>query len=63
MALPKKIIGKGVTDMVRHLDGRMSGHALALLCCCFTGSCNGGTLALVQNGDIISLDAPTGLCS
>lgn len=57
MALPKKILQKGITDMVRISDGRMSGTAYGTVVLHVSPeSAVGGTLALVQNGDIIELD-------
>lgn len=59
MGLPKKILEKGVTDMVRISDGRMSGTAFGTTVLHTSPeSADGGTLALVQNGDIIELDVP-----
>ncbi len=58
MALPKKILQKGITDMVRISDGRMSGTAYGTAVLHVSPeSAIGGTLALVQNGDLIELDA------
>ena len=57
MALPKKLLKKGVTDMVRISDGRMSGTAYGTAVLHVSPeSAIGGTLALVQNGDWIELD-------
>ena len=57
MALPKKLIQQGVTDMVRISDGRMSGTAYGTVVLHVSPeSAIGGTLALVQNGDMIELD-------
>src|SRR6185369_16215114 len=57
MALPKKILEKGITDMVRISDGRMSGTAYGTSVLHVSPeSAIGGNLALVQNGDIIELD-------
>ncbi|MGZ8525779.1 MAG: IlvD/Edd family dehydratase [Chitinophagaceae bacterium] len=57
MALPKKILQKGITDMVRISDGRMSGTAYGTAVLHVSPeSAIGGTLALVQNGDMIELD-------
>jgi dihydroxy-acid dehydratase len=59
MALPKKILMKGVRDMVRISDGRMSGTAYGTAVLHVAPeSAVGGTLALVQNGDMIELDVP-----
>jgi dihydroxy-acid dehydratase len=57
MALPKKILEKGIKDMVRISDGRMSGTAYGTVVLHVSPeSAIGGNLALVQNGDIIELD-------
>jgi dihydroxy-acid dehydratase len=57
MALPKKLLDKGITDMVRISDGRMSGTAFGTVILHVSPeSAIGGNLALVQNGDIIELD-------
>ncbi|MGM0459666.1 MAG: IlvD/Edd family dehydratase [Bacteroidota bacterium] len=55
--LPSKLIQKGVRDMVRISDGRMSGTAYGTVVLHIAPeSAIGGTLALVQNGDMIELD-------
>ncbi len=57
MALPKKLLEKGVTDMVRISDARMSGTAFGTVFLhASPESAVGGNLALVQNGDIIEVD-------
>ncbi len=59
MELPEKLIKKGVKDMVRISDGRMSGTAYGTVVLHISPeSAVGGTLALVQNGDMIELDVP-----
>lgn len=57
MALPAKILKTGVTDMVRVSDARMSGTAYGtvVLHACPEAAV-GGPLALVENGDMITLD-------
>ncbi|MFW6097903.1 MAG: IlvD/Edd family dehydratase, partial [Chloroflexota bacterium] len=55
--LPKKIAERGVTDMVRISDGRMSGTAFGTVVLHVAPeSAIGGTLALVEDGDMIELD-------
>ena len=55
--LPEKLLRKGVYDMVRISDGRMSGTAAGTVVLHVSPeSAVGGTLALVKNGDIIELD-------
>ncbi|MBO9660409.1 MAG: dihydroxy-acid dehydratase, partial [Chitinophagaceae bacterium] len=57
MALPKKILQKGIKDMVRISDGRMSGTAYGTAVLHVSPeSAIGGNLALVHNGDLIELD-------
>ncbi len=59
MALPQKILQKGIKDMVRISDGRMSGTAYGTAVLHVSPeSAIGGNLALVQNGDMIELDVP-----
>jgi dihydroxy-acid dehydratase len=59
MLLPKKILDKGVTDMVRISDGRMSGTAFGTVILHVSPEAAiGGNLALVQNGDMIEVDVP-----
>ena len=59
MHLPTKLLVQGVTDMVRISDGRMSGTAFGtVILHVAPESAIGGTLALVQNGDMIELDVP-----
>lgn len=55
--LPEKLILKGVKDMVRISDGRMSGTAYGTVVLHISPEASvGGTLALVKNGDWITLD-------
>ncbi|MGH8642206.1 MAG: IlvD/Edd family dehydratase [Burkholderiales bacterium] len=57
--IPKKLAQKGVKDMVRISDARMSGTAFGAIVLHVTPeSAAGGPLALVQNGDRIQLDVP-----
>ena len=59
MPLPPKVLKKGVTDMIRISDGRMSGTAYGTVVLHVAPECAaGGTLGLVQNGDRITLDVP-----
>jgi L-arabonate dehydrase len=57
MGLPPKVLEKGVTDMVRISDARMSGTAYGtvVLHVCPEAAV-GGPLALVKNGDIVEMD-------
>ncbi len=57
MVLPPKLLRKGVTDMVRISDARMSGTAYGTVVLHISPeAAAGGTLALVQPGDFVSLD-------
>ena len=57
--LPEKLLKKGVKDMVRISDGRMSGTAAGTVVLHVSPeSAIGGTLALVKSGDLIELDVP-----
>jgi len=57
MPLPRKILQKGVTDMVRISDARMSGTAYGTVVLHTSPEAAiGGPLALVRNGDMIQLD-------
>jgi dihydroxy-acid dehydratase len=59
MPLPPKVLRKGITDMVRISDARMSGTAYGTVVLhTAPEAAAGGTLALVQNGDLITLDVP-----
>lgn len=59
MGLPPKILRKGITDMVRISDARMSGTAYGTVVLHVTPeAAAGGPLAVVHNGDMISLDVP-----
>ena len=59
LPIPKKLAVKGVKDMVRISDARMSGTAFGTIVVHVTPeSAIGGPLALVRNGDRIRLDVP-----
>jgi L-arabonate dehydrase len=57
MGLPAKLLKRGITDMVRISDARMSGTAYGtvVLHVCPEAAV-GGPLALVRDGDFIELD-------
>jgi L-arabonate dehydrase len=57
MGLPPKLLARGITDMVRVSDARMSGTAYGtvVLHVCPEAAA-GGPLALVRDGDFIELD-------
>ena len=57
MGLPKKLLERGVRDIVRISDGRMSGTAYGTVVLhAAPEAAVGGNLALVRDGDIIELD-------
>src|SRR5918911_2544423 len=57
MPLPPKILPRGITDMVRISDARMSGTAYGTVVLHISPeAAAGGALALVRNGDEIELD-------
>ena len=59
MPLPPKVLRKGITDMVRISDARMSGTAYGTVVLhTAPEAAAGGPLAVVQNGDVIELDVP-----
>jgi L-arabonate dehydrase len=59
LPMPKKLLGKGVRDMVRISDARMSGTAYGTVVLHVAPeAADGGPLALVRNGDVITLDVP-----
>ncbi len=59
MSLPKKLIDKGVKDMVRISDGRMSGTAFGTVVLHVSPEAAvGGNFAVIRNGDTITLDVP-----
>ena len=57
MGLPPKVLKKGITDMVRVSDARMSGTAYGTVVLHTSPeAAAGGPLAVVRNGDMIELD-------
>ncbi|MFL9877995.1 dihydroxy-acid dehydratase [Herbaspirillum rhizosphaerae] len=57
MPLPPKVLRKGITDMVRVSDARMSGTAYGTVVLHVTPeAAAGGPLALVKDGDMVELD-------
>ena len=57
LILPQKLLEKGITDMVRICDGRMSGTAYGtVILHVAPEAAAGGPLGLVKDGDIIELD-------
>lgn len=59
LPIPKKVLEKGIRDMVRISDARMSGTSYgACVLHVAPESHVGGPLALVRTGDVIELDVP-----
>jgi L-arabonate dehydrase len=59
MPLPPKLLRRGITDILRISDARMSGTAYgAVVLHVSPEAAAGGPLALVQNGDFIEVDVP-----
>jgi dihydroxy-acid dehydratase len=59
MGLPAKLLRRGVRDMVRISDGRMSGTAYGtVILHTVPEAAKGGPLALVRSGDMIEVDVP-----
>jgi dihydroxy-acid dehydratase len=59
MGLPPKVLRKGITDMVRISDARMSGTAYGTVVLHTSPeAAAGGPLAVVRDGDMIELDVP-----
>ncbi len=57
MGLPPKVLRKGITDMVRISDARMSGTAYGTVVLHTSPEAAvGGPLAIVRDGDVIDLD-------
>jgi len=57
--IPKKLLQRGVKDMVRISDARMSGTSYGTVALHVSPEAEaGGPLALVQDGDLIELDVP-----
>ena len=60
MGLPPKVLRKGITDMVRISDARMSGTAYGTVVLHTSPeAARGGPLAVVRTGDMIELDVPS----
>jgi dihydroxy-acid dehydratase len=59
LPIPKKLAIRGVKDMVRISDGRMSGTGAGTIVLHVSPeAADGGPLGLVQSGDRIRLDVP-----
>ena len=59
MPLPPKLLRRGITDILRISDARMSGTAYGTVVLHVSPeAAAGGPLALVRNGDLIEVDVP-----
>jgi dihydroxy-acid dehydratase len=59
MAIPKKLLERGIQDLVRICDGRMSGTAFGTVVLHVSPeAAAGGPLALIRSGDLIELNVP-----
>jgi L-arabonate dehydrase len=59
MGIPTKLLDKGVKDMVRISDGRMSGTGFGTIVLHVSPeAANGGNFAMIRTGDLITLDVP-----
>ncbi len=59
MGLPKKLLAKGIFDMIRISDGRMSGTGFGTVVLHVSPeAAMGGNFAVIQSGDVITLDVP-----
>lgn len=64
MGLPPALLKRGITDMIRVSDARMSGTAYGtVILHCAPEAAVGGPLALVQDGDLIEVDVENRLLS
>jgi L-arabonate dehydrase len=62
MGLPPKLLAQGIKDMVRISDARMSGTAYGTVVLHVAPeAAAGGPLAIVRDGDYISLDCDGGI--
>jgi dihydroxy-acid dehydratase len=59
MGIPSKLLEKGIRDMVRISDGRMSGTGFGTIVLHVSPEAAlGGKFSLIESGDIITLDVP-----
>ncbi len=59
LGLPAKLLARGITDMIRISDGRMSGTGFGTVILHISPeSALGSTFSIVQTGDLICLDLP-----
>jgi len=61
MPIPQRLLDRGVTDMVRISDGRMSGTSFGTVVLHVAPEAGvGGPLGLVRDGDLVELNVPEG---
>ncbi|OOQ57712.1 IlvD/Edd family dehydratase [Mucilaginibacter pedocola] len=59
MGIPKKLLDKGITDMVRISDGRMSGTGFGTVVLhASPEAAAGGNFSAIQTGDLVTLNVP-----
>ncbi len=59
MTLPKKLLAKGVSDLIRISDGRMSGTGFGTVVLHVSPEATlGGNFSVLRTGDLITLDVP-----
>jgi len=59
LSLPKKLLTRGIHDMIRISDGRMSGTGFGtVILHASPEAALGGNFAVIQSGDTITLDVP-----
>jgi len=59
MGIPSKLLEKGINDMVRISDGRMSGTGFGTIVLHVSPeAATGGKFAMIKTGDLITLDVP-----
>lgn len=60
MAVPKKLLARGIHDMIRISDGRMSGTGFGtVILHASPEAALGGNFAVINEGDMITLDVPS----
>lgn len=59
MSVPKKLLARGIHDMIRISDGRMSGTGFGtVILHASPEAALGGNFAVIRDGDMITLDVP-----
>ena len=61
LPVPERLLRRGITDIVRISDSRISGTTFGTIVCHIAPeAAAGGPIAVVESGDIITLDAEKG---